>query len=504
MKKKIISVMLILMFIMSFPVYGSSEEVQQEELTLSIEEAVEKGITNSLTMEQVKNQADIAALVSKNAMESKNDIYNAQNELSNAASDLSSGRTEIYSSMDQLDSAQAALDNGIAPMDIPVKNPSTGEVVLTIPKGSPLTDANIIAAVQAQLDENRARINGALEDLDEGTQEYLSSKTKYDLALQFAMTSVASKLSTSTISSLEPAPLADLVAEMADIQDRVTSYSVNIYKNQIALQIQNSYYEAQRHNKLLEAKDKAMERGKLQYEYADFAYQVGAKSKDDRNLAKLYYDGAVMTYELQVKDCNNAMINLKKNLNIPLDTKLKLTEESESIKLPFNLTQGINSGLRTRLEIKKANAQVELYKDLKTAVNRSYYKSSDNEYKEADLLIEKADLALKDTQLQVESSIRMSYETVIAMEKVAESTKQLQENAEETVEIAKLKYEVGFGADNALLKNLNLQDLSGTMVEVIAAEENLSSIETKVIEANNGLNLAKAKYLNDIGVLPYK
>jgi len=524
MKKKIMVGLLIVVITFNLNVYGASEEttdkseintISQQGLTLTIDEAVEKGLKNSILMNKIKNQAEIAVLVSDNAEKNKNDIYNAQNELSNAESDLNSGRSTIYSSQRQLESAQVALDNGIAPQDIPIPNPATGEIIATIHQGENIDQAlaayglsaysnAVKAQIQSGIDANKGKISGALEDLDEGTQKYVSGKSKYDLSLQFAMTRVASKLSTSTISSLEATHLADLIVEMSDIQDRITSYSVNIYKNKMALLIQNSYYEALKQEKLLEMKEKAMQRGQLQYDYANYAYEVGAKSKDDMNIAKLYYDGTTMAYELQKKDYNNAMIELNKNINIPLDTKLNLVEVTPSTKMSFNLTQGINSGLRTRLEMKMAEAQVELYKDLMAAVNGSSYDEDDNQYKEVDFLLKKAEIERADAKLQTESSIRMSYETISSMEKVAEIASQLKEKADEGVEIAKLKYEVGFGADNNLMKSLNLQELSGTMVEVIAAEENLAAIEEKIVEVTNGYNLAKAKYLNDIGILPYK
>lgn len=504
MKKKTISVLLILAGLLSYPVQARSEEiVKTEEITLTLEEAITKGIENSLSMDKVENQAKIASLVSKNAETKKDDIIDAEIDLLNAESSLYSGRNTVYRSQDQLDSAQAQLDNGIAPMDIP--DPVTGGI---ISKGTDLNSLpygdKLIDAIQEELDEKRSQLGDAMKDLDEGSEEYLSSKSKYDSTLQFAMTKISNTFSTSTISSLEPDPLATLLDEMAEVQDRLTHYSISIYKSQIALQIQNSYFEALKQIKLMDAKQKAMERGKLQFEFADYAYEVGAKSKDDRNLAKLYYDSTVIAYDLQVKETNNALIELKKNLNMPFDTNLTLEEEPLDIEKSFDLTKGISSGLNARLEVKKARAQVELYHDLKTAVKNSHYEEGDNEYKEADLLVKKVEIESKETKLQVESSIRKSYETVTAMDKVARQAQQLKENAEETVEIAKLKYEVGFGADNALLTQLNLQDVSGTMVEVIAAEENLASVEQKVIEATNGYNLAKVKYFNDIGVLPYK
>lgn len=502
MKKKIITGLFIFTMVLSLNAYGASEmaadkgEVKKttlEGLTLTIDEAVEKGLANSFSMSKVKNQVDLATLVTQNAETSKNDIYNGQNELSNAASDLSNGRTKAYNSMDQLDSAQVLLDSGISPVTIEgyIK---VGDVVTQAQK----------AAIQAQLTAQRVQLNNGLEDLDEGMQKYFAGKSKYDLALEFGMTSVANKLSTSTISSLEPTPLADLIVNMAKIQDRVTSYSSNIYKNQIAMQIQNSYYNALKQLKLLESRDKALQRAKLQYEYADFAYSVGAKSKDDMIFAKLYYDGADMAYDLQLKEYNNAIIELEKNINIPLDTKIILVPAPSSKAKTFDLNQGITSGLSARLEMKMADAKVDLYEELRAAVIDSYYDEYDNEYKEAQLLLDKAQIEFNETKVQVESGIRMSYQTLVSMEKVLEKTKYLSENAQEALEIAKLKYEVGFGASNSLLKNLNLEDLSGTMVEVIAAEENLATIEGKVIEATNGYNLAKAKYLNDIGILPYK
>ncbi|NLK36877.1 MAG: TolC family protein [Epulopiscium sp.] len=508
--KKNISMLLICSMLFSLPlqVQGAEktetettteEETQEETVpTLTLDEAIKIGLENSLTMEKVNNQAKITSLVNKNSSDTKKDLDEAESKLLDAESSIYSGRKKIYSSMDQLDSAQSALDNGIAPETITLPN---GTV---IPKGTDISSMPaVIAAIQKNLDDSKRQLNSSLKDLDEGNSKYLANQAKYEATLQFAMANISNKLSTSTITSLDPTYMGNLIKEMAKVQDRVTNYATNIYKNQIALLIQNSYFEALKQNKLLETKEKAMERGKLQFEFADYAYEVGAKSKDDRNLAKMYYDSTVMAYDLQVKEANNAMLELKKNMNIPLETPLQLEEVPLDLEKGFDLQKGIDSGLRARLEVKKAYANVEIYNALKTAVEYSNYKENDNEYQEASLLLEQARLELKDAKLQVETSIRTSYETVTAMEKVAKKSLGLKANAEETLEIAKLKYEVGFGADNALLKQLNLQDVSGTMVEVIAAEENLTSVEEKMIEATNGYLLARAKYLNDIGILPY-
>ena len=503
------------------------EEVNaEEENLLTLNEAVAYGLEHSILLEKIKNQADIAKLVKDNAIDIRNDLIEADLELSNAYYLIDDGRDEIYNGEAQLDSAQTALDNGIAPQDIPV-----AQLGITIPAGSHIKSylenvvsmaypdapsaqidaivegaySQIISTVQGILDTNSDQLTSSKKKLEASTQSYLSSKSQYDAALQYAMSNVANKLSTSTISSLKTKPLTDLIIKMADTQDEVTSYSINIYKNKIALLIQNSYYNALKEQKLLEVKQKAVERGKLQYELAKAAYEVGAKSKDDLILAKTYYDSTVMSEELQLKDYNAALLELKTNMNMDLSKDIKLKEvdvvtDDES----FDLTQGIRSGLKSRLEMKMAEAQVDLYKYLMTAVDESDYSSSSNQYKESKLLQQKADIERSATALQVESDIRTSYATMTSMQKIAAKSKELEAGAKETVEIAKVKYEVGFGYDNALLAQMNLESMSGTLVEVIAAEENLVSIQEKEIEAVNGYNLSRLKYLNDIGILPYK
>lgn len=505
---------------------SEGEEVdKEEENLLTLDEAVAYGLEHSIALDKVKNQADIAKLTKDNATEIRNDLTDAESELDNAYYLIDDGRDEIYNSEAQLDSAQAKLDNGIAPQDIPVV-----EFGITIPAEEDIWEylekvvsaaypdfsseqvkaiienaySKIIDKVQAILDANADKLASSKKELESSTQSYLSSKSQYDAALQYAMSNVANKLSTSTISSLKTKPLTDLIVKMANTQDEITSYSINIYKNKIALLIQNSYYNALKEQKLLEVKQKATERGKLQYELAQAAYEVGAKSKDDMILAKTYYDSAVMSEELQLKDYNAALLELKTNMNMDLSKEIKLAEVDAVTEEDFDLTQGISSGLKTRLEMKMAHAQVNLYKYLMTAVDESDYGSNSNQYKEVKLLQQKGDIELNAAALQVESDIRTSYSTMTSMQKIAAKSKELEASAKETLEIAKVKYEVGFGYDNALLTQMNLESMSGTLVEVIAAEENLVTIQEKEIEAINGYNLSRLKYLNDIGILPYK
>ena len=84
-----------------------------------------------------------------------------------------------------------------------------------------------------------------------------------------------------------------------------------------------------------------------------------------------------------------------------------------------------------------------------------------------------------------------------------EETKEMIEEAKDNVEIATAKYQEGFGVENSLLKSLNLGDSSGTIIEVLAAEEKLAEIEENVVKIIYNYNLARMQYLNNIGDFIY-
>lgn len=498
----------------------TEEEAEPEDnrRVITLDEAVKYALNNSIALQQVQTKADIAKLVSSNSNNTRNDLIDADSKLSSAPYQLDGAEQTIQSAENELESAKALYNQGLMPTDVTLAGH-------TIPKGTPISTVvgmfgtNINLAlhqpaaadpttvlkgyIENELNQNNAKLEAGKSELAYKTREYYTSTAKYQAALSYAMSSVSNKLSTSTITSLHADAIADLIITMANIQDKITSYSINIYKNKIGLLVQNSYYEALKQQKLLEVKEKAVERGKKQYELAEAAYEVGAKSKDDMIIAKTYYDSTLMSAELQRKDYHAALIELKKNMNMDMGEDIKVAPVELAPQDDFDLEQGLASGKKARLEIRMAQGYVDMYKALKSALTASSYDSDTNQYKEANLLQQEAEIELKSAEQKVESDIRTSYSTVNSMAKIAQKAIELEKGAKETLEIAKVKYEVGFGYDNALLSSMNLESMSGTMVEVLAAEENLVNIQEKAIEAMNGYNLARLKYLNDIGVLPY-
>jgi len=277
---------------------------------------------------------------------------------------------------------------------------------------------------------------------------------------------------------------------------------INIYKNQIALLIQKSYYDVLKARKMLEVKQKAVERAEKQYDLAADSYKIGMKAKDDMLLAELYYKKTQIEYQQAVADLNNAMTEFKKNINVPQDPEIELTDVLAEEVEDQDLEQGLQSGLTNRLEIKKTFGQL-VVNDLSFDSTKKTYPENTFQYKEAALLKEKARLEYENTKVTVESSIRQSYETMKRAGEMLKLTQQMADEAQEVVDIANYKYTEGFGEDNSLLKQMNLESASGTIVEVLAAQENLADVEEKVVEIMYGYNLARMKYFNDIGKFVY-
>ncbi|WP_054740917.1 hypothetical protein [Cellulosilyticum ruminicola] len=85
---------------------------------LTLDEAISQGLENSLVLQQVRNQADIAKLVGSNGEEVRNNLNESTMALSHASYVINDGRDQIYEKQPQLESAQAALERGMSPATV--------------------------------------------------------------------------------------------------------------------------------------------------------------------------------------------------------------------------------------------------------------------------------------------------------------------------------------------------------------------------------------------------
>jgi hypothetical protein len=455
----------------------STEE--SKTISLTIEESVKLGLENSIDLKIVKNEIDLSAL--------------KQKRTKNLSKKLQDGDDRIRDASGQISKAQQLLNAGISPVDQKIPLGDTGKFITIkagqpIPNNTPIPKDKIIQGIQGKIDDSKKALEGGELSLGSSLDE--------------AGISISEKLKFETLDSLGVNSTSDLMTTMANVSYEVTNASYDIYKNKIAMLIQKNYYDVLKAQKILAVKRKAMERAKKQYEFSKDSFEVGMKAKDDMLLADVYYKSTEIEFRKAEGELENAFIELKKNLNVSLDTEIVLTDVLVDESETPDFEEGLKSGMKNRLEIKKAVGEVAIY-DLNFEATKKKYPSNTYTHKEAKLLKEKKRLNYDKVFQDVETSIKQSYETLITVGDMLEKAKDMVEKARESVEIAEFKYKEGFGVESSLLKKLDLETAAGTIVEVLAAEENLSNVEEKVVQIMYSYNLAKVKYYNDAGKFIY-
>ncbi|NMB26896.1 MAG: TolC family protein [Tissierellia bacterium] len=472
-KKILIPIFILTLIFTSYTqAFASGEEV----VNLTIEDAVTTGIENSILLDQVEKEIELSNVAKRRA--------------SYSARKLRRGKDDLKKARKEINQAEGLLQQDITPGDITLPDGTT------IPAGTNIGGIGLPSEVQ---DEIR---KGIRESIDESKERLSGGSLKIINALQEAGGTISSALDFASLDALTVDSTSDVMKTMTEIGFEVTQASFDIYKNSIALLIQKNYYDVLQAKQMLEVREKAMKRGETQYEFAKASYEEGLKPKDDMLVASNYYKATKIQYEKAKGDLENSIIELKKNLNIGFDKEIVLTDVLVEEVEDFDLNEGLVNGMKERLEIKKTLGEVVVY-NLNFDETKKKYPSNTFQYQEAEILKNKSALNFEQAKLEVENSIRQSYNNVNTVASMLESTKEMVDEAKENLEIAILKYKEGFGVETSLLKNLNLEDSAGTIVEVLAAEEKLAEIEESVVQVTYAYNLARMQYLNNTGNFLY-
>lgn len=343
--------------------------------------------------------------------------------------------------------------------------------------------------------EQRKVLEGQKQKVEEGLK---GGEGSMDLAIEGANSVIADKLNIDVERVLAVNSTTELMTTMADLQNEVTKDGYLIAQKQIGLLTRQKYYEAIKTEKIESLKKIALERATAQYNMAKNAYDAGMKAKDDVLLSQAQVNLMNVDYRKASMNRKNAEIELKKVMNVDFNKNINLVQDFTTTKLEADLETGLKQGSEKRIEIRKAQAQY-LVDKLNFELTSGQYPDNTYQYKEAKIKMEKSKVTIDSAAKEVEASIMQSYEAVEATADMLAYTEGVVENAKESLEIAEFRYKEGYGFETSVIKNANLQDMAGTMVEVIAAQERLADIEEKVIEVIFNYNLARDKYLNDIG-----
>ncbi len=463
----------------SFNSYGEETVTEQTvdkvdgNLNLTLDDAIKIAIENNYILKSLEVDLKAADLSLDRAKYNEKKINKGQDKLDDGKSDLAL----LNSVLGTISEA----DKGKTLSDLKDTNPYIAGLLNKKPELGGYNKVQVEKGV-----------------IEPGEEAIKSGEQSFDLAIEGANSVIANKLNIDVERVLAVNSTTELMTTMADLQNEVTKDGYLIAQKQIGLLTRQKYYEVIKNKKIEDLKKIALERATAQYNMAKDAYEVGMKAKDDVLLSQAQVNLMNVDYRKACMNRKNAEIDLKKVMNVDFNKNINLVQDFTTTKLEANLEEGLKQGSEKRIEIRKSQAQY-LVDKLNFELTSGQYPENTYQYKEAKIKMEKSKVNIESAGQEVEASIIQSYEAVEATADMLAYTEGVVANAKESLEIAEYRYKEGYGFETSVIKSANLQDMAGTMVEVIAAQERLADIEEKVIEVIFSYNLARDKYLNDIG-----
>ncbi|AHM55670.1 outer membrane protein-like protein [Peptoclostridium acidaminophilum DSM 3953] len=456
-------------------VYASGQEAdgaagKEKVLSIDVEQAIELAMQNNMDLKSLDVDVRSAALSREMAERAEKKLSDGKNRLSDAS--------ESIGALEQL---AGKLPEGVKLGDIAGSNAAVAGLLEEHPEFSGLDKAGLEKNV----------INPARDAIESGD-------VKLELGIADVNESIKDKLDITASRYLSMSSSTKLLTTMAQLQESVTGSGYKIAGKSVALLTRKRYYDVLKASRIEEIKRLALERAKRQYEMARASYEEGMKAKDDMLLSRVQLNLLSAAYTKSQMDRKNAEIELKRVMNIDMATSLRLIEDFSTDPLQADLNAGLAQGLEKRIEMQKLMAQYVVDK-LNFELTRGPYPENTYQYKEAKVKLEKAQAELEKGQVDTSAQIRQSYESLVCAAQMLEYTGGIVEDARESLAIAQLRYEEGYSFETSGIKSSGLSDFAGTIVEVIAAQERLADVEEKTVDIIYSYNLAKDKYLNDIG-----
>jgi hypothetical protein len=254
---------------------------------------------------------------------------------------------------------------------------------------------------------------------------------------------------------------------------KVADKAFEVVREQVKLIVEKAYFDVLKNRELVRVNEAALERAKRQLQLAQAAFTAGTAPKTDVLAAEAGVASAEAQLTKARNDAATAMLTLNREIGLPLETQLELTEKVGYQPPPeVDLQAVINEAYGTRLDMTQAESNLKVARKNLEVLGR--YVPGTFTFRLAQLDVEKAEINLENTGNQVALDLTQAYLNVVAADKVLQSLKAGLEQARENHRLASLRYEVGVG----------------TSLEVLQASEQLLRMESQYVEALFNYNLA--------------
>ena len=338
------------------------------------------------------------------------------------------------------------------------------------PASSAVEDLTLEKAIAQALESNAtletARLNKKNADID--------SRLSYESAMD---------IPSDMIESLSEAQAKYVQVETQELNKKLNGLQLQVTENQIKMGAQQKYYDLIYAQNDLELKKQSLARAQQQLKVAQAAFEVGTKAKTDVLQAEMGVASAQAALTSAESALEIARMDLNDFLGVDLDKKWNVVvENKQTAKVTKTLEQAQQEALSKRVEIVKAEGELELA-ELNVEMIEKYSALSTYAGRKARNNVETAKLAIDEQKRAISKEVAQAYYNLNSALQAIEFQKKAMESAAESYRLTNLRYENGLA----------------TTLEVIQAEEELSSQENQYQRAIQTYNLAVVNFETALG-----
>lgn len=269
----------------------------------------------------------------------------------------------------------------------------------------------------------------------------------------------------------------------ADSTKKVNQLSLRTVENNVKLGAQKAYYDLLNAQNDLELKKQSLKRAETQLKVAQSAFKVGTRAKTDVLQAEAGLARAQAQLALSESNVEVYRMQLNQFIGVDINTKWTLKTDDHEMKAEqASLDKAIETALKQRPEIVQREEEIKIA-EINVEIIRKYLSIATYRGEMALNTIQQSKLALEDEKRAINVEVAQAYYNLEATKTSIAAYLKAKEAATENYRLTNLRFENGLA----------------TALEVITAEEDLSTQENQFLQALHNYNLAAIKFDNALG-----
>ncbi|MGG1664623.1 TolC family protein [Brevibacillus sp. NRS-1366] len=340
----------------------------------------------------------------------------------------------------------------------------------TAPAATAAEELTLEKAIEQALKTNNTLVNARFDAKNADYNQQLSYKTSADMPAEM-------------IESLEAAKAKHLGNAQGELTKKLNALAVTATEGKIKLGAQNAFYNLIFAQDDYQLKKQSLSRAETQLKVAKAAFDVGTKAKTDVLQAEMGVAGAQAALTSAENSVQIAIMELNDFLGTDLTKKWKVTSSNkQTAPVTMTMEQAQAQALSKRIEMTKVQEELNLA-ELNVKLISEYSIVSGLPGKIARTNVEKAKATIEEQKRVISKEVAQAYLNLNAAREAIDFQKKAKDSAAESYRLTNLRFENGLA----------------TTLEVVQAEEELSSRENQYQKAILSYNLAVVNFETSLG-----